>query len=195
MKLKSRRVNVIDILPGGVVTAKGIAEVLTDDDGEFIRQPEQDIVKAAVVERHQDTGNVALGLLRGYGIKAGAVAVSIAHDSHNIITVGTNDDDIAFAVERLIEQGGGIILVKDRQIVNAMPMVVGGIMTDQSGEWVSEKLAQIHEDAYTKLGVSRDVEPVMTLCFMSLAVIPEIKLTDMGLFDVTNARFIPIEAE
>ncbi len=195
LKLKSNRVNVIDILPGGVVTAKGIAEVELDDDGTFVWQPGSDIAKAAVVERHQGTGNVGLALIRGYGIKSGAVALSIAHDSHNIITVGTNDPDMALAVEKLVEQGGGIILVKDGAVINSMPMVVGGIMTDRTGEWVSEKLSQIHEDAYVRLGISRDVEPVMTLCFMSLPVIPELKLTDMGLFDVTKANFIPVEAE
>jgi adenine deaminase len=194
MKLKSGHVHVIDILPGGIVTAKGTADIKLDTNGEFVWQPEQDIVKAAVVERHQNTGNVALALLRGYGIKAGAVAVSIAHDSHNIISVGTNDEDMAFAVENLIKQGGGIVLVKDRKVINSMPMVVGGIMSDQSGEWVSEKLAQIHEDAYCQLCISKEVEPVMTLCFMSLAVIPEIKLTDMGLFDVAQSAFITIEA-
>lgn len=195
LKIKSKHVNVIDILPGGVVTAKGTADITLNDKGEFVWQPDQDIVKAAVVERHQGTGNVALALLRGYGIKSGAVALSIAHDSHNIITVGTNDEDMAFAVENLVEQGGGIILVKNREVINFMPMVVGGIMSDQSGEWVSEKLTRIHEDAYCQLGINKEVEPVMTLCFMSLAVIPEIKLTDMGLFDVTQFAFIPIEAE
>lgn len=195
LKLKSKHVNVIDILPGGVVTAKGTANINLNDKGEFVYNPDQDIVKIAVVERHQNTGNVALGLLRGYGIKSGAVALSIAHDSHNIITVGTNDEDMAFAVENLIKQGGGIILVQDQKIINSMPMVVGGIMSDQTGEWVNEKLIEIHEDAYAKLNINEDVEPVMTLCFMSLAVIPEIKLTDMGLFDVTKFSFIPVEAE
>lgn len=133
-------------------------------------------------------------MLRGYGIKAGAVALSIAHDSHNIITVGTNDEDMLLAVEELIKQGGGIILVKDGLVINSMPMVVGGIMSDQSGEWVCEKLTQIHKDAYEQLGISKAVEPVMTLCFMSLAVIPEIKLTDKGLFDITQHAFISIEA-
>jgi len=195
LPLKSNHVNVIDILPGGVVTAKGTAYVTLNDQGEFVYDPKQDIVKIAVVERHQNTGNVALGLLRGYGIKAGAVALSIAHDSHNIIAVGTNDADMAMAVEKLIEQGGGIILVKDQEVINSMPMVVGGIMSNQTGQWVNEKLTAIHEDAYEKLGISNQVEPVMTLCFMSLAVIPEIKLTDMGLFDVTKFSFIPIEVE
>jgi adenine deaminase len=191
---KSDHVNVIDILPGSVLTAKGTADILRNDRGEFVRQPDQDIVKVAVVERHQNTGNVALGLLRGYGIKSGAVATSIAHDSHNIITVGTNDGDMALAVEQLTKQGGGIILIRDGKVINYMPLVIGGIMSDRQGEWISEKLARIHEDAFGLLGVNKEVEPIMTLCFMSLAVIPEIKLTDMGLFDVTRFTFIPIEA-
>jgi len=194
LKSRSKNVHVIDIIPGGVITAKGTAEVTINEEGEFVWQPEQDIVKIAVIERHHGTGNVALALLRGYGIKAGAVALSIAHDSHNIITVGTNDKDMVLAVENLIKQGGGIILVKDGDIINSMPMVVGGIMSDQSGEWVREKLAQIHKDAYVHLGINKEIEPVMTLCFMSLPVIPEIKLTDKGLFDVTQQTFIPIEA-
>jgi adenine deaminase len=194
LKLNSDHVNVIDILPGGVVTAKSTTRVELNEQKEFVWQPEKDIVKVAVVERHQNTGNVALGLLRGYGIKFGAVALSIAHDSHNIITVGTNDKDMAIAVESLIQQGGGISLVKGKKVINSMPMEVGGLMSDKPGEWVSRKLAQIHEDAYKQLGVNRNVEPIMNLCFMSLAVIPEIKLTDMGLFDITQQEFISIEA-
>ena len=120
--------------------------------------------------------------------------MSIAHDSHNIIAVGTNDEDMALAVENLIKQGGGIILVKNGKVINSMAMAVGGIMSDQTGEWVSEKLTQIHKDAHKQLGISREIEPVMTLGFMSLVVIPEIKLSDKGLFDVTRQAFIPIEA-
>ena len=195
MGLSTNHVNVIDILPGGILTAKITAEVLRDDRGEFVFDRNLDIVKISVIERHQNTGNVGLALLRGYGIQSGAIAVSIAHDSHNIITIGTCDEDIAFAVEQLIAQNGGIILVQNGKIINTMPMVVGGIMSDQTGEWVNEKLMQIHEDAHEKLGISREVDPIMTLCFMSLAVIPEIKLTDMGLFDVTRYSFIDLQAE
>jgi len=194
LRCRSKKVHVIDLLPGGVVTAKGTAEINLSEDGDFIWQPEQDVVKIAVIERHHGTGNVGLALLRGYGIKSGAVALSIAHDSHNIITVGTNNEDMAMAVEKLVKQGGGIILVKNGKVINSMPMVVGGIMSDRSGEWVSKKLEQIHKDAYEKLGINKEIEPVMTLCFMSLAVIPELKLTDKGLFDVTEHSFIPIEA-
>ncbi len=195
LPLQSSHVHVIDILPGGVVTGKGTADVARNERSEFVYQTKQDIVKVAVVERHQNTGNVAVALLRGYGIQHGAVALSIAHDSHNIIVVGITDEEMAFAVEQLITQGGGIVLVKDKTVIDAMPMVIGGIMSDQTGEWVSEKLKQIHETAYAELGIRRDLEPVMTLCFMSLAVIPELKLTDQGLFDVTQFAFIPLEAD
>ena len=195
MHLKSNKVNVIQILPGGVVTAKDIAEIELDANGEFVRNPEVDLVKVAVVERHQGTGNVACGFLKGYGIKEGAVALSVAHDSHNIIVVGVNDDEMEFAVNSLVEQEGGIVLVKEGKVIESMPMPIAGLMSDQSGEWVDQKLTDIHEKAYEELGICGDVEPVMTLCFMSLAVIPEIKLTDMGLFDVTTFSFIPVEVE
>lgn len=193
LSLKSGKVNTIDIMPGGVLTAKGQAEIELSGDGDFVYNPEEDIVKIAVVERHRNTGNVAVALLRGYGIKEGAIAVSVAHDSHNIIVVGVNDDDMAFAVEKLIEQEGGIVLVKDTGVVESMPMEIGGIMSSQSGERVSEKLSMIHEAAHAELKVNETLEPVMVLTFMSLAVIPEIKITDMGLFDVTKFEFISIE--
>lgn len=195
MHLKSGHVNVIDILPGGVVTGKGTADVELDETGDFVRDPDVDLVKIAVIERHQETGNVAAAFLRGYGIREGAAALSVAHDSHNIITVGVTDEDMEFAVQELIRQNGGIVLVKDGQVTESMPMPISGLMSDQSGEWVDDKLTRIHKAAHEELGISRDVEPVMTLCFMSLAVIPEIKLTDMGLFDVTKFDFIPVEAE
>lgn len=195
MHLKSNRVKTIDILPGGVVTGSSTAEVKLDGEGNFIFEPSQDVVKVAVVERHKGTGNVSLGFIRNYGIKSGAIAVSIAHDSHNIIVVGTNDFDMSKAVENLVKQGGGIVLVNEGKVINSMPFVIGGIMTDKSGEWVSEHLTKIHEDAYNILKINPDVEPVMTLCFMSLAVIPKLKITDVGLFDVTKFDFTSIEAE
>lgn len=194
LPIRSNKAHVINILPGGVVTSKEVAEITRNEHGEWIYNKEQDIVKVAVVERHQDTGNVAVALLQGYGLTEGAVALSVAHDSHNIIVVGINDDDMAYAVEELIKQGGGIILVKEGQVLESMPMPIAGLMSDQSGEWVDERLTSIHKVAHEVLHISDDVEPVMTLCFMSLAVIPELKLTDMGLFDVTQFAFIPIEA-
>lgn len=193
--LKSNKVHVIDILPGGVVTKKSTAEIKIDKDGEFIFEEEKDIVKVAVIERHKNTGNVGVGFLRGYGLKEGAVALSIAHDSHNIIAVGVDDKEIAFAVEKLIEQEGGIVLVKNGEVIENMPMPIAGIMSDKDGTWVDKKLVVIHEIAHQEMGIHRSVEPVMTLCFMSLIVIPEIKITDRGLFDVKKFDFISLEAE
>ncbi len=195
LTMKSSRVNIIRILPGGVLTAKETAEVKRDETGAFFYNAEEDIVKIAVVERHRNTGNVAVALLAGYGLRQGAIAISVAHDSHNIIVVGVNDEDMTLAVQQLLQQGGGIVLAKDRQILESMPMPIAGLMSDQRGEWVDRKLTQIHETAHTILGVSKEVEPIMTLCFMSLSVIPELKLTDLGLFDVTASQFIPIEAD
>ena len=195
MPLKSGRVNVIGMVPGSVVTDKLIETVMRDDRGFFMFDPALDIAKIAVVERHQDTGNVALGLLKGYGIKQGALALSVAHDAHNIITVGTNDADMAYAVEELIRQNGGIVLVLNGKTLESMPMPIGGIMTDKTGEWVDKQLVRLHDIACGTLGISSEIEPIMSLCFMSLMVIPEIKLTDMGLFDVTRFEFISIDAD
>ena len=194
MPLKTHKVNVIGLNPGGVVTSKLVETVKRDENGNFIFDPESDIVKIAVVERHQNTGNVALGLLKGYGIRQGAVALSIAHDSHNIIVVGVDDADMATAVEELVTQGGGVVIALDGKVLECIPMPIGGIMSDQSGKWVDEKLSKLHKIAHRELGIDAGVEPIMTLCFMSLAVIPEIKLTDMGLFDVVKYSFIEIEA-
>jgi len=194
MPLKTGMAHVIGLKPGSVVTAKLVEAVLRDENGDFMFGGESDIVKIAVVERHRDTGNVALGLLKGYGIERGAVALSIAHDSHNIIVVGANDKDMALAVDELIAQGGGVVLALDGKAIESMPMPIGGIMSDRSGEWVDEKLTQLHDAAIGRLGVNADIDPIMTLCFMSLPVIPEIKLTDMGLFDVAKFGFIGIDA-
>ncbi|MGN0246214.1 MAG: adenine deaminase [Lachnospiraceae bacterium] len=195
MHLKSNHVNVIQILPGGVVTGKTTTTVQLDEQGEFIYNPDEDIVKVAVVERHHGTGNVACAFLKGYGIKEGAVAISIAHDSHNIIVAGTSDAEMEAAVLHLKDQEGGIVLVKDLKVIESMPMPIAGLMSEKSGEWVKDKLTAIHDAARKELGIYGEVDPVMTLCFMSLPVIPDLKLTDEGLFDVTKFCFIPVEAE
>lgn len=195
MHLSSNKVNVIGIMQGGVVTEKLTAEIDLDENDEFVWNPERDIVKIAVLERHHKTGNVGCGFLKGYGIKAGAVALSIAHDSHNIIVVGVNDDEMEAAVNALVMQEGGIVLVKDGKVIESMPMPIAGLMSNESGEWVEEKLTAIHEVAASQLGICGEVEPIMTLCFMSLIVIPAVKLTDSGLFDVNEFSFIPVCVE
>lgn len=193
MHLQSPKVCVIDLLPESIVTRKGIAKVEIDAEGDFVYHKEVDICKMAVVERHQGTGAVSVGLIRGYGLKEGAIAITVVHDSHNIIVVGTNDEDMEKAVNELIRVQGGAVIVRDEEVLELLPLPVAGIMSDQTGEWVNEKLVRIHQIAIEELGVSPKVDPLMTLCFMALPVIPEVKLTDMGLFDVTEFRFIPVD--
>lgn len=193
MRLQSDTVHAIGVLPGGVVTEDETVTVKVDENGEFIYDPNQDVVKLAVVERHHNTGNVACAFLAGYGIKRGAIALSIAHDSHNIIVAGVSDEEMEFAVNELVKQEGGIVAAMDGKVIGSMPMPIAGLMSDQDGKWVEKTLLDIHNIMYNDFGVSREVEPVMTLCFMSLPVIPAIKLTDMGLFDVLKFDFIPVE--
>lgn len=195
MNLKSDHINAIKVLPGGVLTGKEEVVISRDLEGDFIYDSSKDVAKMVVAERHHNTGNVACALLTGYGIKEGALAVTIAHDSHNIIAVGVSNEEISSAIEAVKEQEGGIVLVKDGKVIESMPMPIAGLMSDKSGEYVDEKLTNIHQVAYDILGINKEVEPVMTLTFMSLAVIPELKLTDMGLFDVTKFSFINQEAD
>lgn len=194
LHFEGHKANVIEIQPGGVLTKKRVMDIAVDAKGEFVFDSHQDIVKAAVIERHHGTGNSAVALLKGYGLKTGAIAVSVAHDSHNVIVVGASDADMALAAETLISQGGGIVLADKGQVLENMPLPIAGLMSGQSAAWVEGKLVDIHRVAYEVLGISKEIDPIMTLSFMSLSVIPELKLTDMGLFDVTKMAFISHEA-
>ena len=195
LRLKSDHVRIIDIIPGQVVTKAGEAYVKRDAEGAWVHDKDQDILKLAVVERHNGLGNVAVALIRGYGMEHGAVATSIAHDSHNIIVIGDNDDDMAAAVENLIGLGGGITMVMDGKVLDNHRLEVAGLMTGDGAMEVCRTLERMHETAYEKLKVSNNVDPFMTLCFMALPVIPEYKLTDIGLFDVTKFDFVDINLD
>lgn len=191
----ARQLRVIEVLPGGVVTGSGQACLDLTPDGDVILPPDQDFVRIAVVERHHNTGNVGLGLLGNYGLRCGAIASSIAHDSHNIVVAGRDIHDMALAVEELQKQEGGAITVKDGQVLDRLPLPLGGLMSDQAGEEVARALAQLNARAHSDLGVNPAIDPVMTLSFMSLLVIPELKLSDLGLFDVQQFALVPIELE
>lgn len=194
MHLKSDYVKTIEIIPGGVRTKETDVHVKLTEDGDFQFDPSIDVAKIAVLERHHSTGNIGLGLLKGYGIKEGAVALSVAHDSHNLICVGVSNEEMESAIRALIDQEGGFVLVKDGKVISSLALPIAGLMSDKSGEEVAAALEELHDTAYEQLGVSRDVEPVMTLCFMSLIVIPDLKITDRGLFDVGKFEFVPVEA-
>ena len=186
----SDHVRVIDIIPGGVVTGAGEAFIKRDENGEWIHDSAEDILKLAVIERHHGTGNAAVALIRGYGMRHGAVATSIAHDSHNIIVIGDNDDDMAAAVEKLISIGGGITMFKDGKELGTHVLEIAGLMTDATADEVVRCLEDMHESADEELHVRKDIDPFMTLCFMALPVIPSYKLTDCGLFDVRSFQFV-----
>ncbi|WP_320130584.1 adenine deaminase [uncultured Sphaerochaeta sp.] len=192
LPLKADWVRVIDIISGGVVTGAGEAYV-TVKDGKWRHDAKQDILKLAVIERHHGTGNVAVALLRGYGLKGGAIATSVAHDSHNIIVCGDNDEDMVLAVNHLVALGGGMVLVKKGKILSDLPLPIAGLMTGLKGKAVAARLEELHSLAHEELSVNDTVDPFMTLCFMSLPVIPTYKLTDMGLFDVRKFDFVPLE--
>ncbi len=192
IKLEGNKVRTIDIIPGGVVTAAGKATVKVEN-GEFVYDEKQDIVKISVVERHKGTGNVAVALIKGYGIKSGAVATSVAHDSHNIIVCGTSDEDMEVAVNELIRIGGGMALANKGKVLGSFAHTIAGLMSNEKAPLVTKELNKLENIAHEQLKVSRELDPFMTLCFMSLPVIPEYKITDMGLFDVRIFDFVDIE--
>ncbi len=193
LPLKSDKVRVIDILPGGVVTGKGEAVVKRDENGEWVHDPNEDILKVTVIERHNGTGYHASALIRGYGIKHGAIADTIAHDSHNIIVVGDNDSDMLKAVEQLIKMGGGITVFKDGKELASHPLEIGGLMTDLPVDEVVKCLDELHDAVEHNMeGMNPEIDPFMTLCFMALPVIPSYKVTDCGLFDVTEFKFVDV---
>lgn len=192
--LKTSRVRVIDLVPNNATTKKGIAEVKVED-GKYVQAEGSDLLKLAVVERHKNTGNVGLGLVRGYGLKHGAVAMTIAHDSHNLIVLGDNDADMHLAIKEIVRINGGIAIVKNGAVADSLPLEVGGIMTTAKAETVIDKLNAMDEIARS-MGVNPELDdPFLALAFLSLPVIPELKLTDRGLFDVTKFGFTSLEVQ
>ena len=192
LKLKSNHVRQMKIIPGSVVTDADEGYVELSEDGVWHRN-DDDVVKVSVVERHHGTGNIGTALIKGFVIKGGAVATCVAHDSHNVIVAGDNDYDMEIAVKELIKLGGGMAVVKNGKVIESVQHEIAGLMTDLPGEEVAEKLTSIQNTARKELGIHDDIDPFMTLCFMSLPVIPTYKVTDLGLFDVSSFRFVPIE--
>ena len=165
-------------------------EITTVDAGYSDRiDVEYDVLKIAVVERHKNTHHIGIGYIQGYGLKSGAVATSISHDSHNIIVVGTNETDMAAAVNRVVELNGGIVVWDGGQSVAEVPLAIAGIMSDEPLVTVNEKL-ETAKDAAHKLGVNPGIDPFMTLSFMALPVIPSLRLTTRGVFDVTTQSYV-----
>jgi adenine deaminase len=144
----------------------------------------------AVVERHKTTGNIGLGLVRGFGLRRGALASSVAHDSHNLIAVGVSDPEIWRSIEEVKEMGGGIAVIDGEKVLARVPLEVAGLMSSESLEGLVEQLDEVNRAALS-LGCTVP-EPFMSLSFLALPVIPELKLTDLGLVDVKEFSLVPL---
>lgn len=150
---------------------------------------ENDILKIACIERHKGTNHIGVGYVKGYSLKSGAVATSVAHDSHNIITVGCNDDDIAVAVNAIKDSKGGIAVVENGKIKALLELPIAGLMSDEPLTTVNEKLENAKSSAY-ELGADKSIDPFMTLSFLSLPVIPSLRITTKGVFDAENWKML-----
>ena len=146
-----------------------------------------------MVERHNALDKIGLGVVKGYGLKNGAIATSVSHDSHNIIIVGDNDDDMYLAVNRIQEINGGIVFVKDGKVIGELPLPIGGLMSDLSLKEIDNHLRELNKLAYRELKINRSLDPFISLSFLALPVIPNIKITDQGLFDVMRNTFVDLE--
>lgn len=176
---------VINILKGQIVTEKSY--IKADEADALISSGA--LCKIAVIERHHATGNVGVGLISGYGVRGGAVATTVAHDSHNLIVVGDNDADMFAAVQEIVRVQGGYTIVRGGTVVDTMPLPVCGLMTDEDPEKMTAHLDRMIDRAH-EMGVAQGIDPFITLSFMALPVIPEIRITDMGVFDVTKFEFV-----
>ena len=182
--------NIIKVIPNKLETIHLKKELYSLED-KFVPSTMEDLLKVAVIERHKGTGNIGLGIINGMKLKSGAIATTIAHDSHNLITVGTNDSDMLFAIEKLKEIGGGIIVVNNGQVLSSIKLEIGGLITQRPINEILEDLNKLH-DSINEIAPTIDFNPFLTLSFLSLPVIPDIKITDKGLFDVKKFEFINI---
>lgn len=192
LPLAQSLVHIIEVIPHQIITKKFVTHVDVIN-GEFVPSIEKDFLKIAVFERHLQRGTKSVAIVHGLGIQAGAVATTVSHDSHNAIVVGTNDADMATALNALQAMQGGLVVVKDGHILAEMPLPIGGIMTNIDAALAAEQLKAVHEALHT-LHPTLSFHLFLTLSFLALPVIPSLKLTDTGLFDVEAFQHIPIEA-
>ena len=200
VKEKEEKINIIEIIPNKLESIHlkyhiNDLNIKTKSDNyvtfNFESDINKDLVKIAVIERHKATGNIGLGILKGLHLKSGAIATTIAHDSHNLIIAGTSDNDMMFAAKELQRLGGGIIIVDNGKVLSSLKLEIGGLMTERSYDEIKSELKNLH-DSIKIVAPDIDFNPFLTLSFLSLPVIPSIKITDKGLFDVTNFKFIDI---
>jgi len=186
------RVRVFQVVPDQLVTGE-VIETARVESGHIVADPARDLLKLAVIERHKGTGNVGLGFVRGFKLTKGAVGSSVGHDSHNIIVVGTNDDDMMSAARAIAAMQGGMVAVANGEVLARVPLPIAGLMSDQPIERVREELDHLVAEV-RDLGSDLHA-PLMALSFLALPVIPDLKLTDRGLVDVRKFDFVPVAVE
>ena len=186
IKALSNKVKTIEVTDGQLVT-KCIEGNIDIQDGYVQSNLDEDILKILVIERHKASGNIGKGFVKGFGLKSGAIASTVAHDSHNMIGIGTNDDDMFKAIKELVKSQGGKVIVKDGEVLAKLELPIAGIMSEESSDTVIKKSEELKKAE--KLIGCKLQEPFMTMAFLSLSVIPEIKLTDKGLMDVVTNEF------
>lgn len=187
---KGKKARVIRTIPGQIVTAMDLVEPRIKD-GLLCADPDADVAKLAVFERHHGSGGVGLGLVRGLGLRRGALAGTVAHDSHNLIVAGVSDADMLLAVRALADCGGGFVCVCEGRVLELLPLPLAGLMSDQEPATVAAGLDRLNAAARS-LGCAEDINPFMQLSFLSLPVIPKLRLTDKGLVDVEAFTHIPL---
>ncbi|MEE8369612.1 MAG: adenine deaminase [Dehalococcoidia bacterium] len=192
MPAGSGRHQVIEVIPHQITT-RGVVLETPAQDGHLVADVGQDVIKAAVVERHHKSGNVGLGLVRGFGLRRGALATSFAHDSHNVVVVGTNDADMHAAVSEISRLGGGLTVVAGGEVLASLPLPIAGLMSPEPVESAAGQLEAV-EAAAASLGVGLP-SPFAVLSFLALPVIPELRLTDLGLVDVDRMELVPVAAD
>lgn len=186
---KGKKVRAIEIVPQQILTRTFMAQARIVD-GFAESDTENDVVKALIIERHHASDNIGRGFLKGFGLRRGAMASSVSHDSHNIVVAGVNDADMLEAVIEIARMKGGLSIVADGKVLGRLPLPIAGLMSEQSMGKVKEDLEELGRVA-AGLGVQVK-DPFMALSFISLPVVPEIKLTDLGLFDVTRFKFVDV---
>jgi adenine deaminase len=184
-----RQIRVIKVVPSQLLTGVELVEPTTRD-GCIVADPKRDLVKIAVLERHHASGRVGLGFATNIGLQRGAVASTVAHDAHNIVALGVDDTDMAACANRMVEIGGGIVIAEGGRVVEELPLPVAGLMSDQPLAAVHERLSSM-EHRLKDMGVTMPA-PFMTLSFLALSVIPELKITDLGLVDVARFELVPL---
>lgn len=188
----NRKCRVINLVKDQLITEEALLDVDFGKNNGI--DTEKDILKLAVIERHKNTGHIGLGFIHGIGLKEGAIAASVSHDSHNLIVIGTSEREMAFAANRVRELGGGMAAVKSGEVLSEMPLPYAGLMTDASVSEVARQNEAVRKSVHT-LGVPEDIEPFMTMAFVSLPVIPKIKMTTHGLFSSDKWAIVPLFAD